>query len=270
VGADFDAELLRAVTNSETMLVLIGPEWLTLSDAEGGRRIDDSQDYVRREIALAVELDKRILTLRVNGAPPLPTELYSNQVPSDVFRIAYVESFVVRDDEHFDEDMRAVTKHMRTEAFNQSKEDGKRLGRRILGFGFLGLLVFGLTWQFFSFPAVSSWATTDQSRFFVSNVRGTFGFFSALCMPLFYDGAWIEAFSAGKWRWMVSTIVLTLAVCAGYLTVFSHAYVIPARFQIASVLAAWTAIVGLFGDLILVLGSFPFRLSGRAQATKTP
>lgn len=43
------------------MLVVIGPRWLTLTDAAGRRRIDDQQDWIRREIVAALGLRLRVI-----------------------------------------------------------------------------------------------------------------------------------------------------------------------------------------------------------------
>jgi TIR domain len=53
-GADFAEELLGRVRAGSVLLVVIGPRWLTVTDAAGRRRIDDPADWVRREIAEAL------------------------------------------------------------------------------------------------------------------------------------------------------------------------------------------------------------------------
>jgi hypothetical protein len=49
-GSDFVEELLGRVRTCSVLLVVIGPHWLTLTNAAGQRRIDDPQDWLRREI----------------------------------------------------------------------------------------------------------------------------------------------------------------------------------------------------------------------------
>jgi hypothetical protein len=53
-GEDFPTVLEQALSSCQTMLVLIGPRWLSAQTAEGRRRIDEPDDYVRVEIATAL------------------------------------------------------------------------------------------------------------------------------------------------------------------------------------------------------------------------
>jgi hypothetical protein len=54
-GTDF-AEAVRAgVGSCCVLLALIGARWLTVSDEEGRRRLDDPDDYMRFEIFTALE-----------------------------------------------------------------------------------------------------------------------------------------------------------------------------------------------------------------------
>src|ERR1700704_217518 len=52
-GADFASEILARVRSCRVLLVVIGPSWLTASDAAGQRRIDGRDDWVRRELVTA-------------------------------------------------------------------------------------------------------------------------------------------------------------------------------------------------------------------------
>ncbi|MEQ4305129.1 toll/interleukin-1 receptor domain-containing protein [Plantactinospora sp. B6F1] len=70
-GADFPDELWSALRGSAVLLVVIGPDWLTLEDATGRRRIDDPNDFVRREIVEAVDRSIRVIPVFLDGAKPL-------------------------------------------------------------------------------------------------------------------------------------------------------------------------------------------------------
>src|SRR5882757_9953594 len=48
-GADFVQELVGRVRSAQILLVVIGPRWLTVTDSTGRRRIDNPDDWVRRE-----------------------------------------------------------------------------------------------------------------------------------------------------------------------------------------------------------------------------
>jgi hypothetical protein len=50
-GADFVRTLIEQVRHARVVLAVIGPRWLTAADASGRRRIDDPDDWIRRELA---------------------------------------------------------------------------------------------------------------------------------------------------------------------------------------------------------------------------
>lgn len=54
-GEDFIDVLHQTAGSADAMIVLIGPRWRTVADASGQPRLDDPQDWVSREIALAIE-----------------------------------------------------------------------------------------------------------------------------------------------------------------------------------------------------------------------
>src|SRR5262249_28764470 len=60
-GDDFPDRLHSAVTECKALLALIGPDWLTAAEPSGARRLDDAHDFVRMEIALAIEQRKKII-----------------------------------------------------------------------------------------------------------------------------------------------------------------------------------------------------------------
>ena len=48
-GDDFVAEIVAAVQSSRVVLALIGKDWAMAHDAAGARRLDDPDDFVRRD-----------------------------------------------------------------------------------------------------------------------------------------------------------------------------------------------------------------------------
>jgi len=73
-GGDQWPDVLRqAVHNAETVIVVIGPEWVRVADQWGQRRIDQPDDWVRQEITAAFETaEKVVIPVLVRGAklPP--------------------------------------------------------------------------------------------------------------------------------------------------------------------------------------------------------
>jgi hypothetical protein len=67
-GVDFAREIEAAVNSCDVLLAIIGPQWLTVKDRQGKLRLQDSQDYVRLEIAAALERGIRVIPTLIQGA----------------------------------------------------------------------------------------------------------------------------------------------------------------------------------------------------------
>lgn len=75
-GEDFVEVIERKVGGCETAVVLIGERWLAAADADGARRLDDPADFVRLEVAAALQRGACVVPVLVGGAVmPRPTEL---------------------------------------------------------------------------------------------------------------------------------------------------------------------------------------------------
>jgi hypothetical protein len=79
-GTDFAEELLGRVRSCRVLLVVIGPHWLTLTYDDGQRRIDDPQDWIRREIVEALTHGRRVIPVLTDGVT-LPAE---EELPDDI------------------------------------------------------------------------------------------------------------------------------------------------------------------------------------------
>jgi glycerophosphoryl diester phosphodiesterase len=72
-GDDFVERIQSAVGSCQVLLALIGPQWLTITDARGGKRLDDPQDFVRLEVETALNRDDvRVIPILVDNAK-MPT-----------------------------------------------------------------------------------------------------------------------------------------------------------------------------------------------------
>lgn len=69
-GVDFAEAITRAVAGCDALIALIGREWLTASDEEGRRRLDDPQDFVRLELEAALEREVVVIPAYVQEAEP--------------------------------------------------------------------------------------------------------------------------------------------------------------------------------------------------------
>ena len=68
LGDDFVEVITNAVGNCDVLLALVGDEWLTITDADGRRRLDDPNDFVRLEIEAALTRNVRVIPILVDGS----------------------------------------------------------------------------------------------------------------------------------------------------------------------------------------------------------
>lgn len=108
LGRDFRDILDEAVRRSDVVLVVIGSQWLELKDANGKRRIDDSRDYVRTEIEIALECKIPVIPILVQGAD-MPS---ANKLPLSIRDLAYKNGLHVRPDPDFHRDMDRLISHL--------------------------------------------------------------------------------------------------------------------------------------------------------------
>jgi hypothetical protein len=67
-GVDFTESVLEAVSGCDVLVVLIGRDWLRITDAKRRRRIDNPDDWVRVEIETALQRDIPVIPVLVDGA----------------------------------------------------------------------------------------------------------------------------------------------------------------------------------------------------------
>jgi hypothetical protein len=91
-GVDFVEVLHKAVGSCDALLAVIGPQWLSATH-DGKRRLDDPRDFVRLEIAGALERKVRVLPVLVEGASVPSTE----DLPADLQALTRRQAIELRD-----------------------------------------------------------------------------------------------------------------------------------------------------------------------------
>lgn len=71
LGEDFSREILSGLRRCEVLLAIIGPRWAGAVDREGVRRLDKTDDWVRREITEAFQCGLRVIPVLMDGIDPL-------------------------------------------------------------------------------------------------------------------------------------------------------------------------------------------------------
>jgi hypothetical protein len=92
-GLDFAERVDAAIADSDVMLVVIGRGWLSSAGADGVRRIDRPDDFVRREVSAALTAGIRVVPVLVDGAE-LPA---SDQLPDELAGMLRRQAVSVRD-----------------------------------------------------------------------------------------------------------------------------------------------------------------------------
>jgi hypothetical protein len=67
LGADFVERLQQEVSGCDALLAVIGPRWLDIVDEAGDRRLDDPNDFVRVEIAAALQREIPVIPILLDG-----------------------------------------------------------------------------------------------------------------------------------------------------------------------------------------------------------
>jgi len=102
-GDDFVVSIQNALRKCDVLLVIIGKNWLNMTDTKGQRRLDDPDDFVRIEIATALERKIQVIPVLFDGTTmPSPTDL-----PADL-NLLYRRQFVEIDTKRFEDDVRKL------------------------------------------------------------------------------------------------------------------------------------------------------------------
>jgi hypothetical protein len=83
-GADFVQVLEEAVAGCDVLIAMIGPQWVSITDEAGTRRLEQWNDFVRIEIASALKLNKVVIPVLVGQARMPPPDL----LPDDLKLLA--------------------------------------------------------------------------------------------------------------------------------------------------------------------------------------
>ncbi len=104
-GTDFVEAIQAGVASCRILIALIGPRWVTVTDGEGRRRLDDPDDYVRFEIRTALERRARVIPVLVDGA----TMPHRQQLPDDLAALARLNALQMSYDRYVYDEGRLMT-----------------------------------------------------------------------------------------------------------------------------------------------------------------
>ncbi|MCC7077018.1 MAG: RDD family protein [Acidimicrobiia bacterium] len=90
-GYDFADTIDEYLERTQVMLAVIGTGWIDARDRDGNRRLDDPADFVRLELARALERNIRTIPVLIDGAQPPPASL----LPPDLVSLSRRHAFVI-------------------------------------------------------------------------------------------------------------------------------------------------------------------------------
>jgi len=92
-GTEFLTSIRDAVSSCDSLVAVIGREWSTVSHSSGGRRLDDPRDFVRLEIAAALERSIPVIPVLVEDAV-MPDE---DELPVPLIRLSRYNGLAISD-----------------------------------------------------------------------------------------------------------------------------------------------------------------------------
>jgi hypothetical protein len=116
-GTDFVDVLAKKIRFCQVMLVVVGPDWVSLRAENEKLRLSDPDDYVRQEIAMGLQRKIRLIPLLVSGAK-MPAE---KELPNQLSALARRQAVVISD-VHFHRDVDAVIETMQKSGFPASED----------------------------------------------------------------------------------------------------------------------------------------------------
>jgi hypothetical protein len=113
-GQAFPLRIKEALLNCDVLLAVIGRRWLTVSDSYGQRRLDDPNDFVRLEIATALDRGIKLIPVLVGGAR-MPT---SEMLPTKIAKFAFIQGMELGNST-FGTDVKVLIQQIKTLSGNQ-------------------------------------------------------------------------------------------------------------------------------------------------------
>jgi hypothetical protein len=126
LGANFPEVIAKAVASCDVLLALIGSQWVTITDEEGKRRLDDPNDFVRLEIEAALQRGVLVIPILVRGAKMPPVQ----QLPASLAELVHRNALELSHTS-FDFDTGRLLKVLdQTLAQEQARRDAAKQARR--------------------------------------------------------------------------------------------------------------------------------------------
>ncbi|HEX5120263.1 MAG TPA: TIR domain-containing protein [Pseudonocardiaceae bacterium] len=91
-GEHYPAAIWQALHNADVVVAVIGPRWLSLSDAAGVRLIERDHDWVRQELAFAFSAGIPVLPVLLKQTPADAVMPTVPELPLDIRQLARIQA----------------------------------------------------------------------------------------------------------------------------------------------------------------------------------
>ncbi len=108
-GQNFRTAIEKAVISADVVIILIGRQWVTITDSQGRKRLENPDDAVRLEVEMALRHVDIVIPVVVDGAQiPSPID-----IPPTFNNLPFLNGANVRGDPDFDHDMDRLIRAIR-------------------------------------------------------------------------------------------------------------------------------------------------------------
>lgn len=122
IGTEFDVAIDQALAKADIVLIVIGKTWLS---EENKRRLHDPDDFVRREVAKALQLENTIVVPVLFDAP-MPA---ASELPEDLKDLPRRNAFEISR-KYKDQDIRELMQKLQIGIYESGKEAPKASGKK--------------------------------------------------------------------------------------------------------------------------------------------
>ncbi len=93
-GEDFSLQVEQQISSCDVLVVLIGPDWFTLTDVDGNVRIEQPDDLLRKEVEQGLTTPgMRVIPVLINGA----TQPIEDNLPQSLSSLSFRDGLEVRE-----------------------------------------------------------------------------------------------------------------------------------------------------------------------------
>jgi formylglycine-generating enzyme required for sulfatase activity len=105
LGKNFSNVLDVATNGCDVMLVVMGPQWAGITDAQGNKRLFDPADFTRIEVETGLKREEILVIPVMVMNAPMPS---AQDIPESLGNLLYRNAISVRNDPDFDNDIKRL------------------------------------------------------------------------------------------------------------------------------------------------------------------